>query len=143
MAKFGQEARKAIPRLLLLVDDQTADVRRFLAFSLGRIGLLDERIDDALEKLNEDPDLSVRVAAACASLQLGVRCETSFELLLSGINQADSFVRFLAASSLGDVGMVDRERTVQLLELAAETENSGEVMKVIEQSLHRLREVSK
>ena len=139
IAKLGTEAEKAIPHLLLLANDQSSDVRRFLGFSIGKIGIRNDSINSVLRDLRQDEDHSVRLAGAYAALKLqGSEYQSSLSIIIEALNVPDQFVRFLAAWALGEVGAVDAQSCLSVLRRALPSEEKEDVRKNIEQSIKNL-----
>lgn len=139
IAKKGRKAAKAVPYVLPLAEDEDHDVRRFVAFSVGKIATDSQRIIDVLTLLADDDEPSVRVGAICSFILLGVQPVNNLTFLVKFLSCSDEFVRFLAAWAIGDVGEINQEISVASLEKALESEGSEEVRNTIKQSIANLR----
>lgn len=138
IAKFEKDADKAIPRLLSLATDQSADVRRFLGFAFGHIQRNEDKVRATVDRLFHDQDLSVCTAAAYASLRLGINLDDSHGFLCMALHEKDSFVRYLSSWALGKVGQYKREKSISKLRGALLAEEDAQVRHNIENSLRRL-----
>jgi len=94
---------KAVSRLILLLQDSSADVRRTAALSLGKIGAV-QAIHPLVARLH-DPDPRVRLYCAWALGNLGEQLSAAaIPDLIMLMSDADSDVASAAAQSIGKSG---------------------------------------
>jgi len=77
IVKFRDASYKAIPQLLMLAADESSDVRRFLGFTLGKLGKRDSRVINVVRVLFHDNEASVRLAASLCMSE--IVCKSTLE----------------------------------------------------------------
>ncbi|MFH1881623.1 MAG: hypothetical protein ABIL62_02775, partial [Planctomycetota bacterium] len=115
IAKLGTAGISAIPELLSLVNDEIFDVRRFLAIALGKLGQRTDEIINILNNMTHDTDISVKVGAFYSLVCLGENRQNNLHKLLGLLSHSDSFVRYLSAWAVGEIGAIDRDNTISCL----------------------------
>jgi len=110
-------SEKAVPALILALNDENSYVRRSAAEALGKIG--NSQAVDALILALNDKDSYVRRSAAEALGKIGN--SQAVDALILALNDKDSYVRRSAAEALGKIG---NSQAVDALILALNDENS-------------------
>lgn len=121
------EVRSLAPRLLELVHDPVAEMRRYACFTLGRLG---RRVDGGVDRTEvvaaligalNDRTAWVREAAldALAGACEGMPCREAIAPLIGGTRSADRTSRFYAIAGLGSVATADDAGAIAALDLRA------------------------
>lgn len=139
IAKFGKDATPKLSHILKLAVDPQFDIRRFLAFALGKIGDSNKEVIRVLESLLEDSEISVRLAASYAMIKLGFGANTYHKFICECLYASEEFIRFLAAWVLGEIGSFDPVFSIQALRTAEQSESSKQVEDEIRSALEKLR----
>ncbi len=139
IAKFGSEGFKAIPQLLTLHDDESQDVRRFLAITLGKLGQRTPEIIHALNALASDPDDSVKLGAIYSLALLGENQQGNLHRLLQFLSHHDHFIRFLSSWAVGEIGFIDRDNTISCLTRAHRLEENTRNKDLMAESIEKIR----
>lgn len=107
LGQIGLVAQKAVPNIIYRLNyDENADVRRFAAQSLGKIGICTKDTIDALINALKDGDSYVCVSAANALGNMGADAQDSIIPLVNiviGENSKEHVCK-AAAGALGKIG---------------------------------------
>jgi len=139
IAKLGSAGISAIPELLALANDDSCDVRRFLAIALAKLGQTTPEIIKVLNALTQDADDSVQVGAFYSLVCLRENQQDNLQELLEFLSHDDSFVRFLSTWAVGEVGCIDREKAISWLTRAFTLEEDTRMKDLMEESIEKVR----
>jgi hypothetical protein len=139
IAKFGSEGFKAIPQLLTLHNDESQDVRRFLAITLGKLGQRTSEIVSVLNTLTHDSADSVKVGAFYSLVCLGEKQQSNLHRVLGFLSHNDPFVRHLSAWAVGEIGAIDRDNTISCLTHALRQEDNPRNKDLMAESIEKIR----
>jgi len=139
IAKLGTASISAIPALLSLVNDESFDVRRFLAIALGKLGRRTLKIVNALNTMTHDPDDSVKVGALYSLVCLGGNQRTNLHRVLGFLSHNDPFIRHLSAWAVGEIGAIDKDNTISCLMRAFRSEDHPHNKDLMAQSIEKMR----
>ena len=99
-------AVRAIPRLVVLLADSSAIVRRQAVYSLGNMGPLDSaQIGGIVRRLQTDPDTAIRILAARVLGWHGSEASSAVPALLASVDDPLRSVRTESLGSLGGIGV--------------------------------------
>ena len=104
LGHFSYEAKKAVPVLTKLLDDDFWATRMEAALSFGKLGPDAKAAVPRLARSLTDCDVSVREAAYIALGQMGNSAQSAVPALESQLDNRDSWARELAAAGLGMIG---------------------------------------
>jgi hypothetical protein len=138
IAELGTAGISAIPELLSLVNDEIFDVRRFLAIALGKLGQRTDEIINILNTMTYDTDISVKVGAFYSLVCLGEDRQNNLHKLLGLLSHSDSFVRYLSAWAVGEIGAIDRDNTISCLTHALRQEDNPRNKDLIAESINKI-----
>lgn len=138
IAKLGTVGISAIPELLSLVNDEVFDVRRFLAIALGKLGQRTDAIINILNTMTNDTEISVKVGAFYSLVCLGENRKNNLHKLLGLLSHSDSFVRYLTAWAVGEIGAIDRDNTISCLTHALRQEDNPRNKDLIAESINKI-----
>ncbi|MGA2323515.1 MAG: hypothetical protein ABSG22_06675 [Sedimentisphaerales bacterium] len=139
IAKLGSGGITAIPELLLLSNDESLDVRRFLAIALGKLEQRTAEIITVLSTLTYDPDDSVKVGAFYSLVRLGENQPSNLHRVLGFLSHNDPFVRHLSAWAVGEIGSIDRDNTISCLTRALRQEDNPRNKDLMAESIEKIR----
>jgi len=139
IAILGNAGILAIPELLPLVNDEIFDVRRFLAITLGELGQRTSEIVTVLNTLTHDPDDSVKVGAFYSLVCLGENQQNNLHRVLGFLSHNDSFVRYITAWAVGEIGSIDKENTISCLMRAFRLEDNPRNKDLMAESIAKIR----
>jgi HEAT repeat protein len=91
-------------KLLAATADPHWRVRANIAFALGLLGSISDRVVPSLVDMLDDGDARVRSAAATSLGRLGASDASVIQSLIRSLNDEDRDTRFAAAQSLGKLG---------------------------------------
>jgi hypothetical protein len=138
IAKLGNAGISAIPELLSLVNDESSDVRRFLAIALGKLVQRTFEIVSVLNTLTHDPDDSIKVGAFYSLVCLGENQQSNLHRVLGFLSHDDPFVRFQSAWAVGEVGAIDRDNTISCLTHALRQEDNPRNKDLMAESINKI-----
>lgn len=133
--ELGSKGISAIPGLLPLVNDDSVDVRRFLAVALDHFGQKTSEIIDVLNALTLDTDDRVKVVAFHALLCLLEDIPNNLHGLLSFLSHNDPFVRKQSMQGVYGFGFLDKAYTISCLKHALRVEKDKHLHDLILESL--------
>jgi hypothetical protein len=136
---LGQSASPLLPDLLRLVRDEDFNVRRFLAMTVGKLGIRTTETLGALHQLVEDSESSVSLGAHYGLCVLGDQARDNLHALLRMLGSSESFVRFLASWAVGEVGKIDRQNALAALTAALRNETNPRNKEMTRQAIEKLR----
>lgn len=139
IAKLGTDGISAVPELLSLVNDESPDVRRFLAIALGKLGQRTFEIVSVLNTLTHDPDDSVKVSAFYSLVCLGENQQSNLHRVLGFLSHDDPFVRFQSAWAVGEVGAIDKDNSISCLMRALRLEDHSRNKDLMAESIEKIR----
>ena len=117
LGRIGAEARDASPRLVELLSDPDADVRRSAADALAQIGPAAKKVVPPLVKLLEHPTPDVRSSAAGVLGQFGAEARDASPRLVELVSDPDADVRRSATNALGQIGPAAKKVVPPLVKL--------------------------
>ncbi len=129
----------AVPELLRMAQDHSAEVRKVVAISLARIEVANQSVITRLEHLTDDSDVSVRLAAAYALAKHARRHKTHLKQLREGLRHHQPSVRLLAAWALGNLGRSGHWLSLAALKNALKSEVDDQVQAAIENAIQELK----
>jgi HEAT repeat protein/adenylate kinase family enzyme len=97
------------------IKDKATSVRQASAEALGRLGVREKEVVQALLCGIKDENGDVRKAAVEAIVRLGVRDKEVVQAMLRGIKDEDNNFRYACAEALGQLGVKDKEVVQALL----------------------------
>jgi HEAT repeat protein len=109
LARYGDEAAPAIPRVIELLGDDDSEVRWNAARTLGKIGPTAREAVPALVATLKDDDALVREHAAEALGDIGPDAKNAVLPLMAALKDPDARVRRDAVRSLGQIGLADKD----------------------------------
>ncbi|MGB2864709.1 MAG: HEAT repeat domain-containing protein [Sedimentisphaerales bacterium] len=139
IAKLGSGGITAIPELLLLSNDESFDVRRFLAIALGKLGQRTAEIVSVLNTLTHDPDDSVKVGAFYSLVRLGENQQGNLNSVLGFLSHNNPFVRHLSVWAVGEIGSIDMDNTISCLTHAIRQEDHPRNRDLMAESIEKLK----
>ncbi|RNC70989.1 MAG: HEAT repeat domain-containing protein [Desulfuromonadales bacterium] len=125
-------------RIAACARDNDPRVRKFIALALGNYRSCSHNILRNLERLSEDDDAAVRLAASHASVRLDVGLARHLKILEKSLAEDDRDLRVFGAWSLGDVGWADCRRSTLALRHALASERDENVRAVLRKALENL-----
>jgi HEAT repeat protein len=103
LGRIGPQAKRAVPALVRLLEDDDSGVRVNAAAALWQIAR-DPRGIDALEEAIRQGTYTEPYKAAVALGRLGPDAETAVPVLIAALGHADEDVRRASARALGQIG---------------------------------------
>ena len=117
LARFGPQAREAVPALIRLLDHEVVEVRWNAARTLGKIRMPAlAAVPHLIEQL-KDPATPVREHAAEALGDIGPEAKAGIPALIAALGDEDTRVRRDAARALGFMGPEARQAIPQIEKL--------------------------
>jgi antitoxin component of RelBE/YafQ-DinJ toxin-antitoxin module len=134
----SEATRKAIPHLVMALENQQREVRLAAVRTLGSMGTTTTQAVSALiETALKDSHKQVRLAAAFALSQMGTAVSEAMSQFMEALTNSDNQVRLLATEALGNMGTAATQ-AIPLLVRVSLTDWDGNVRLVAEQALKKL-----
>ena len=104
IAKFGGEAKNAVPALLVALNEADPLLRSYVVSALAEIGAESKPAVPQLTKLLKDDSYAVRDGAIRALGEIGPEAKTAVPALAYLLKDSDESIRCTAALALGKIG---------------------------------------
>ncbi len=143
IGRKGNGASQAVPDLLRMAQDYSAEVRRVVALALARIEVATQSVLTRLQQLSADDDPAVRLASSYALFKLGDKTGDRLKQLRAGLRESEPAARLLSAWALGNTGASAGWFTQRALARAMGREKVPEVRSEMERALIELKSTSR
>jgi HEAT repeat protein len=104
IAKFGGEAKNAVPALLVVLNNADPGLRSYVLSALAEIGAESKPAVPQLTKLLNDDSYAVRDGAIRALGEIGPEARTAVPALAFLLEDSDETIRCTTALALGKIG---------------------------------------
>jgi HEAT repeat protein len=122
LGNIREEAKAAVPQLILLLKDPDVDVRRSVTYALRNIGAEAKTAVPQLILLLKDSDVDVRSNAAFVLGKMGAEAKTAVPGLIRLLEDSEANVRSNAVDALENIGAEPKTAVPQLIRLLKDSD---------------------